>query len=159
MTSAPDPQSLKHRPIFLIPYADFDGPYAGHTDCKFISIGWAQWEENPCPLSVKLLRHTGERWSRQSEEMPLHRCVDATAMIAMIVKQSNHLGTFDIPAGFFEGQRKPLEVSAGGEAPTGTGSKAGQEHLRKQLRSTILRRRLTKLTDLLLELRREGLID
>jgi Family of unknown function (DUF6530) len=140
----------------LIPYADFDGPYAGNTDCKFISVGWAQWEENPRPLSVKLLCHTGDRWSRQSEEMPLHRCVDATSVIAMMVKQSNHLGTFDIPAGFFEGQKKPLEVSTGSEAPTG--SKAEQEHLRKQLHSTMLRRRLTKLTDLLLELRREGLI-
>lgn len=159
MDNVPDPQSLKHRPILLIPYAEFDGPYAGNTDCKFISIGWAQWEENPRPLSVKLLRHTGERWSRQSEEIPLHRCVDAAAVIAMAVKQSNHLGMFDIPTGFFERQTKPVEVSVDGARAGNKAQQGEQEHLRKQLQSKTLRRRLTKLTELLLELRRGGLID
>jgi Family of unknown function (DUF6530) len=156
--NVPDPGSLKHRPIFLVPYEAFDGPYAGNSDCKFISIGWAQWDENPRPLSVKLLRHTGERWSRQSEEVPLHRCIDAAAVIATAVEQSNHLKTFDIPAGFFEGQTKPIPIEVGGEGAHAA-TKGEQEHLRRQLQSKTLRRRLTKLTEVLLKLRRQGLID
>jgi hypothetical protein len=32
-------------------------------------------------LSAKVWRHTGERWSRQSEELPLHRALDLAILI------------------------------------------------------------------------------
>ena len=52
----PDPRHLKHRPVVLLRYAQHDGIYAGDTDCKYLSLGWAQWD--PCILSAKTLRHT-----------------------------------------------------------------------------------------------------
>lgn len=32
-------------------------------------------------ISAKIWRHTGEKWSRQSEEMPLHRALDLAILI------------------------------------------------------------------------------
>jgi len=32
-------------------------------------------------ISAKIWRHTGEKWSRQSEEMPLHRVLDLAILI------------------------------------------------------------------------------
>jgi hypothetical protein len=32
-------------------------------------------------ISAKVWRHTGERWSRQSEELPLHRALDLAILI------------------------------------------------------------------------------
>lgn len=71
---------LKHKPVYLLPYYNYDGPYAGETDCIFLSLGWAQYD--PRSVSVKTLRYIQkpdqrDRWSRQSEELPIHRAVDA----------------------------------------------------------------------------------
>ena len=32
-------------------------------------------------ISAKIWRYTGEKWSRQSEEMPLHRVLDLAILI------------------------------------------------------------------------------
>ncbi len=44
-----------------------------------MSIGEAQYDEDE--ISVKVFRHIGQKWSRQSEEMPLHRVLDLTILI------------------------------------------------------------------------------
>jgi hypothetical protein len=43
----------------LVPYAGFDGPYAGATDCLFLFLGWAQ--HDPLSGSSKTLRHSGSK--------------------------------------------------------------------------------------------------
>lgn len=69
------PKHLKHKPILVADnYDKNDGKYANRTDCKALSIGKAQWDNNE--ISAKIWRHSGKKWSRQSEEMPLHRCFD-----------------------------------------------------------------------------------
>lgn len=75
------PNHLKHRPIIKREkYSDIDGQYdKDKTDAQGLSLGLAQWGNND--LSVKVWRHTGNRWSRQSEELPLHRVIDLTSLI------------------------------------------------------------------------------
>jgi hypothetical protein len=76
------PLWLKHRPLFMMPYEPFDGPYAGDTDAKYLSVGIAQWNEGGGQeLSAKVWRFTNNKWSRQSEELPLHRVIDLCIFI------------------------------------------------------------------------------
>jgi hypothetical protein len=105
---------LKHKPVYLLPYRDYDGPYAGDTDCIFLSVGWAQYD--PRSLSVKTLRYVGDRWSRQSEELPLHRAIDAIILVAASVQAtipSNRPDPVHLPAGTFENQADDKEIVAG----------------------------------------------
>lgn len=81
------PTHLKHKPIIKVEnYSKFDGRYAGDTDTEGLSIGIAQWnDEGNTELSAKVWRHTGEKWSRQSEELPLHRVLDLASLICSTV--------------------------------------------------------------------------
>jgi hypothetical protein len=73
------PTYLSHKPIIAVnDYDKIDGLYANETDVVALSIGEAQWDNEE--ISVKIWRHTGERWSRQSEEMPLHRALDLSIL-------------------------------------------------------------------------------
>lgn len=74
------PEHLQHKPIIVVnDYDRIDGHYAPDSDAKALSIGQAQYDETE--ISVKVFRHTGDNWSRQSEEMPLHRALDLTILI------------------------------------------------------------------------------
>lgn len=77
------PSSLKHKPVFVCEdYENIDGRYAYQSDAKGLSLGLAQWNERGnVDISAKVWRHTGERWSRQSEELPLHRILDLAIMV------------------------------------------------------------------------------
>ncbi|SFU91785.1 DUF6530 family protein [Xenorhabdus koppenhoeferi] len=77
------PNHLSHKPIIkLEKYSFIDGEYAGKTDTEGLSIGLAMWSEDESPaLSAKVWRHTGDKWSRQSEELPLHRVIDLACLI------------------------------------------------------------------------------
>ena len=44
-----------------------------------LSIGKSQW--NTEDISAKVWRHTGEKWTRQSEELPIHRVLDLAILI------------------------------------------------------------------------------
>ena len=72
------PTTLKHKPVIVSEnYEDVDGRYAYHTDAKGLSLGLAQWNDRgKVDISAKVWRYTGEKWSRQSEELPLHRVLD-----------------------------------------------------------------------------------
>ncbi|MBJ3523953.1 hypothetical protein JGC27_25195, partial [Salmonella enterica subsp. enterica serovar Rissen] len=39
-------------------------------------------------LSAKVWRNTGEKWSRQSEELPLHRAIDLATLICIAMDYS-----------------------------------------------------------------------
>lgn len=63
-------------------YEEVDGRYAYKSDAKGLSLGLAQWNDRGrLDISAKVWRHTGEKWSRQSEELPLHRALDLAILI------------------------------------------------------------------------------
>lgn len=72
------PTTLKHKPVIVAEdYEQIDGRAAYETDAKGLSLGLAQWNDRgKVDISAKVWRHTGEKWSRQSEELPLHRVLD-----------------------------------------------------------------------------------
>jgi len=149
MSIEPDPRTLKHRPVVLVDYADHDGFYAaGRTDCRYLSLGWAQYD--PRQLSVKTLRHTGDRWSRQSEEMPLHRCIDAVALIAEAVAQSDGADKFVLEKGFLERQSEPVSL------PFEFANDRERDDFHAKLTDPLVMRRLGKLADVLIALREAG---
>jgi len=77
------PTELKHKPVIISEDYDLiDGRNADKSDAKGLSLGLAQWNERGnLEISAKIWRHTGEKWSRQSEEMPLHRVLDLAILI------------------------------------------------------------------------------
>jgi len=77
------PTSLKHKPVIVAEdYENIDGRNAYHSDAKGLSLGLAQWNDRgKVEVSAKVWRYTGEKWSRQSEEMPLHRVIDLAILV------------------------------------------------------------------------------
>ena len=144
-----DPRSLQHRPVVLLRYENHDGPNAGDTDCRYISIGWAQYDQRELDqreLSVKTLRHTGERWSRQSEELPIHRCLDATMLIASTIAQINdETDEITLEAGVLDHQDSPLRIPIEIE----THNESQRNNFRDKLNDPSLRRRLSTLANIL----------
>ena len=69
------PTTLKHKPVIVAE------DYA-HIDAQGLSLGLAQWNDRGrVDISAKVWRHTGEKWSRQSEELPLHRVLDLAILV------------------------------------------------------------------------------
>jgi hypothetical protein len=104
----PLPHHLGHKPLVAMKYADFDGPDPVGTDAMYLSIGHAQWDEKDA-ISAKVWRHPDSRWSRQSEELPLHRPIDLTILIAAALKQASS-GRVHLRAGTFENQDADLDL-------------------------------------------------
>lgn len=77
------PTNLKHKPVIEVTdYERIDSP-DGYDPAQGLSLGLAQWNDRgKVDVSAKIWRHTGEKWSRQSEEMPLHRVIDLAILIA-----------------------------------------------------------------------------
>lgn len=77
------PTTLKHKPVIVAEnYENIDGRFAYNTDAKGLSMGLAQWNDRgKVDISAKVWRYTGEKWSRQSEELPLHRILDLAIFI------------------------------------------------------------------------------
>lgn len=77
------PTTLKHKPVIVAEnYDSIDGRGAYHSDAKGLSLGLAQWNDRgKVDISAKVWRHTGEKWSRQSEELPMHRVLDLAILL------------------------------------------------------------------------------
>ena len=77
------PTTLKHKPVIVAEdYGNLDGRTAYQTDTQGLSLGLAQWNDRgKLDISAKVWRYTGEKWSRQSEELPLHRVIDLAILI------------------------------------------------------------------------------
>ncbi len=77
------PTSLKHKPVIVSEnYENVDGRFAYQSDAKGLSLGLAQWNDRgKVDISAKVWRYTGEKWSRQSEELPLHRVLDLAILV------------------------------------------------------------------------------
>ena len=97
------PKHLSHTPI--VSWNDYhrkDGKFANKTDAMALSIGYAQYdkkERNQINLesdnrvrkqdiSMKVWRKPGDRWSRQSEELPIHRNLDLTILLLSVLTNS-----------------------------------------------------------------------
>ena len=77
------PTTLKHKPVIVCEnYAQIDGRLAYRSDAQGLSLGLAQWNDRGhVDVSAKVWRYTGNKWSRQSEELPLHRVLDLAILI------------------------------------------------------------------------------
>jgi len=77
------PTTLKHKPVIVTEdYDRVDGRQAYQSDAKGLSLGLAQWNDRgKVDISAKIWRYTGEKWSRQSEELPLHRVLDLAILV------------------------------------------------------------------------------
>jgi hypothetical protein len=74
------PTHLKHKPIINVnDYEKIDSIYANNSDVKALSIGEAQYDNKQ--ISLKIWRHTGKKWSRQNEEIPIHRNLDLSILL------------------------------------------------------------------------------
>lgn len=100
----PLPTDLEHQPLRAVPYVSHDGKWAGDTDAQYLSLGRAQWGAQD--LSAKVFRHVETRWSRQSEELPVHRAIDLTMFIAVALFGKND----ELPANTLENQPYPLTM-------------------------------------------------
>ncbi|WP_130861292.1 DUF6530 family protein [Bacilliculturomica massiliensis] len=77
------PTTLKHKPVIVVEnYGNIDGRKAYDTDAQGLSLGLAQWNDRgKVDISAKVWRYTGEKWSRQSEELPVHRVIDLAILV------------------------------------------------------------------------------
>ena len=85
------PKKLKHKPIIGVDYEQTD-LNSGGGDALYLSIGEAQWNNDD--ISEKIFRWSekSNKWSRQSEEVPLWRVLDmAELLIARITNQKSSL--------------------------------------------------------------------
>lgn len=82
------PSTLKHKPVIVTEnYENIDGRYQYDSDAKGLSLGLAQWNDRgKVDISAKVWRYTGEKWSRQSEELPMHRVIDMALLICRAKK-------------------------------------------------------------------------
>lgn len=103
----------------MIPYEPFDGPYANKTDAKYLSLGLAQWrdENDPNAVSAKVWRYakSSEKWSRMSEELPLHRVVDLCILIVTTLCKED----FAFAINTFENQDEAMVLKKLGDLPEG----------------------------------------
>lgn len=96
------PTELKHKPVIVSEeYGKIDGRKANATDAEGLSLGLAQWNDRGnVDISAKIWRHTGEKWSRQSEELPLHRVLDLAILIGktkLFFQERYHKNEKDYP--------------------------------------------------------------
>jgi hypothetical protein len=144
------PQHLDHKPVFAMPYEKFDGIYEKETDVRYISIGVAQYD--PDSVSIKTMRYTGEKWTRQAEELPLHRCIDSTIFLAKALFGASK-DEILIPKGTFCRQGAEIRIlreTANGDLPAY--DKFVKEH------SNESKKRLNVLLDVLNDLKKHGKI-
>lgn len=91
------PTHLAHKPIITVDnYNLIDGNHAGFdSDAKALSLGFASYDKQESNgvdkkesnvVAVKFFRKVNNKWSRQSEELPIHRNLDLTILILSIIK-------------------------------------------------------------------------
>lgn len=103
----------------MLPYEHFDGLYHDDTDAKYLSIGLAQWrnDDDPNPVSGKVWRYAEDsgKWSRLSEELPLHRIVDLCILLVTTLFKKNPV----FAPKTFGNQNEAIELKTLGTFPEG----------------------------------------
>jgi hypothetical protein len=148
----PLPEHLSHKPLFAISYEGFD-EYTNRengTDVAFISVGLPEFNEEGGRehqvSSVKIFRHSGLRWSRQSEEIPSARLVDAAIVLALSLDANSNT----IKAGTFVGQEEDEQA----HDRRNTNTPRFLETYQKRVK-----RRLQKLSKILKDLEKRKILD
>ncbi|WP_152032895.1 DUF6530 family protein [Ereboglobus luteus] len=144
------PHHLAHKPIYAMPYEKFDGMYINSTDASYLSVGLAQYDNND--VSAKVMRHTGQ-WSRQAEELPIHRPIDLSIFIAKALFDSSNQ-TLKIKGDTFSQQDDAITVQM--ESISSAEAQIFNNWL--STHSGLLKERLNSLCDTLNDLRRRGKI-
>ncbi len=103
------PDHIAHTPVYVVPYFAHDPGRPNDTDAQFITVGWSQWDDDE--PAAKVVRHSGQRWSRQSEELPLGRLVDLTILAAMAFGEGSSFTR--VEKGVFENQKEVIDVAHG----------------------------------------------
>lgn len=112
------PTKLKHKPVIVAEdYERIDGRTAFNSEAKGLSLGLAQWNERgKVDISAKVWRHTGGKWSRQSEELPLHRVLDLSIFVLKALAYMRE--AYRIP-GMYDREKPVIErVGLQGDAMT-----------------------------------------
>lgn len=144
------PQHLGHKPVYAMPYQFFDGLSKGHTDSRYLSVGLAQWNQDD--VSIKIMRHTGNRWTRQAEELPLNRAIDMTSFLAHVLANSED-DVIQMKPGTFDNQTEQLTL---GRDENRSAIEVAQFDRFMDRSEDFLKKKLNTLTDLLIELRSSG---
>ena len=153
-----EPTRLQHKSFYMLKYGYYDGKYSKNgkeSDCKYLSFGLSQW--NPYDMSIKILRHTGEKWSRLSEEIPVHRFIDATILSAKIIFSDDQLKDINVEPGTFLNQENKENLKF-------TKRSLREKNIFKEFIEgetddiKVVKERFSKLTDILISLRKEGKI-
>ncbi|MCB2154926.1 hypothetical protein KQI84_08560 [bacterium] len=145
------PHHLDHKPILALPYQAFDAFYPRErTDVRWISVGTAQYD--PGHISVKTWRHSERRWSRMSEELPLHRVFDAADFAARCISLEGD--TLEIPVGTYERQELAIRIQDESESRTSGAMDVMVDFNARH--GEMLRRRMRNLLDTLRFLESQG---
>ncbi len=109
------PTTLKHKPVIVSEnYDKIDGRIKS-SDAKGLSLGLAQWNDRgKVDISAKIWRYTGEKWSRQSEEMPLHRVIDLAILICRSKQYFNE--SYKLPKLYDENASEIDRIALQGDA-------------------------------------------
>lgn len=113
------PTDLKHKPVIVAEdYEHIDGRSAYKSDAKGLSLGLAQWNDRgQVDISAKVWRYTGEKWSRQSEELPLHRVLDLAILTCRAIRYFRDEG-YRYPKGYNEEDPAIDRIGLQGDAMT-----------------------------------------
>lgn len=144
------PHHLEHKPVYALPYEHFDGIYIGQTDSVYLSVGIAQYDPNE--ISAKVMRHTGQ-WSRQAEELPIHRAIDLSIFLAKALFDSTN-GAVKIKGDTYLGQDNAIAITK--EAITPAETQVFDTWLLAN--GPLIKDRLNSLCDTLNDLRRRNKI-
>jgi len=151
------PVNLKHKPCICVEdYANVDGRRSHGSDAQGLSLGLAQWNDRGrVDASCKVWRFSGGRWSRQSEELPLHRVLD---LAILLVRARRYLSeeAYRYPKGYSETDPQIDRIGLQGDAMT-LSVCAGNEQIEGDLAllSDALRRDDELLSERMHVLRRE----
>lgn len=85
----PRPAPIRsHWPILSVDYEQTDEK-AGYGDAHFIDIGQSTWDKGDVSAKIWRWAYKGERWSRQSEELPLSRVLDLAILVSAAATGKN----------------------------------------------------------------------
>lgn len=84
------PTWLAHKPIVAVDYKQRDAN-ANAGDAEYLSIGRSTWDNNSISAKVWRWAETGEKWSRQSEDIPLWRLLDLAILLTAVIKDKQSI--------------------------------------------------------------------
>ena len=100
------PTWLSHKPIIASKYENINPD--DYDDAKFLSVGRAQYDTND--VSVKIFRHSGQRWSRQSEEVPIQRIGYLLEMLLVAILHCQNNDSANIQSELMEEIISPQDI-------------------------------------------------